>query len=207
MNLFDIVAQSGEFLYGLLAALLIGAYQVALAWVHLFNEQRKSSAYLTRPQAQLNGQDSMPPAGTLLGAGVRITLESIPSLIQQEIDELRRNWRTRLDRRLRITQVMSDVAGGIGLLGTVWGMYLTFFQGAADKTTILTGMGVALSTTLVGLAVSILLTLSASFVEGRIASFEERVSGWLLELRQQLLSKERAAPEASAATVEKKTVA
>jgi len=205
MNLLDIVAQSGEFLYGLLAALLIGAYQVAMAWVHLFNEQRQSSAFLSRPQAQLNGQNSLPPAGTLLGAGVRITLESVPELIQQEIEELRRNWRTRLDRRLRITQVMSDVAGGVGLLGTVWGMYLTFFQGAADKTTILTGMGVALSTTLVGLAVSILLTLAASFVEGRISGFEERVSGWLLELRQHLLSKERT--ETPAPAVEKKTIA
>jgi len=52
---------------------------------------------------------------------------------------------------------LSDTAGALGLLGTVWGMFQTFFGGNLDKQLILNGMGVALITTLMGLVVSIIL--------------------------------------------------
>ena len=56
----------------------------------------------------------------------------------------------------------SDTAGALGLLGTVWGMFLTFFGGDLEKHRILSGMGVALITTLMGLVVSIFLNLFAT---------------------------------------------
>lgn len=52
---------------------------------------------------------------------------------------------------------LSDTAGALGLLGTVWGMFQTFFGGNLEKQLILNGMGVALITTLMGLVVSIIL--------------------------------------------------
>ncbi len=52
---------------------------------------------------------------------------------------------------------LSDTAGALGLLGTVWGMFLTFFQGTMEQSDIISGMGVALATTIVGLVVSMLL--------------------------------------------------
>jgi biopolymer transport protein ExbB/TolQ len=54
---------------------------------------------------------------------------------------------------------LSDTAGALGLLGTVWGMFLTFFGGNMDKQVILDGMGVALITTIAGLVVSMILNL------------------------------------------------
>jgi biopolymer transport protein ExbB/TolQ len=56
----------------------------------------------------------------------------------------------------------SDTAGALGLLGTVWGMFLTFFGGDLEKHKILSGMGIALITTLMGLVVSIFLNLFAT---------------------------------------------
>lgn len=53
----------------------------------------------------------------------------------------------------------SDTAGALGLLGTVWGMFVTFFGGDLEKHKILSGMGVALVTTLEGLVVSIFINL------------------------------------------------
>ena len=52
---------------------------------------------------------------------------------------------------------LSDTAGALGLLGTVWGMFQTFFGGNLEKQLILNGMGIALITTLMGLVVSIIL--------------------------------------------------
>lgn len=57
---------------------------------------------------------------------------------------------------------LSDTAGALGLLGTVWGMFVTFFGGNLDSQRILNGMGLALVTTLVGLVVSIILNFFAT---------------------------------------------
>jgi biopolymer transport protein ExbB/TolQ len=54
---------------------------------------------------------------------------------------------------------LSDSAGALGLLGTVWGVFLTFFGGSLDSEKILNGMGVALITTLLGLVVSLIINL------------------------------------------------
>jgi len=60
----------------------------------------------------------------------------------------------------------SDTAGALGLLGTVWGMFRTFFRGDMDQQHILSGMGIALITTLMGLIISVILNLFATEVSG-----------------------------------------
>lgn len=50
---------------------------------------------------------------------------------------------------------ISETAGALGLLGTVWGMFLVFYKGSPDPEDILQGMGIALATTIVGLVISI----------------------------------------------------
>ncbi len=57
---------------------------------------------------------------------------------------------------------LSDTAGALGLLGTVWGMFVTFFGGNLDSQRILNGMGLALVTTLIGLVVSMILNFCAT---------------------------------------------
>lgn len=59
---------------------------------------------------------------------------------------------------------LSDTAGALGLLGTVWGMFVTFFGGNLDSQRILNGMGLALVTTLIGLVVSIILNFCSTEV-------------------------------------------
>ncbi len=62
---------------------------------------------------------------------------------------------------------LSDSAGSFGLLGTVWGMYQVFYftGGVLDTQTTLAGMGTALVTTLVGIAISVMLNLFATTLE------------------------------------------
>ena len=59
---------------------------------------------------------------------------------------------------------LSDTAGGLGLLGTVWGMFLVFYGGDPDSANILSGMGIALATTIIGLVVSIILNSFTTIV-------------------------------------------
>ena len=66
----------------------------------------------------------------------------------------------------------SDTAGALGLLGTVWGIFVTFFGGQLDNQRILNGMGIALVTTLYGLVASIVLNFFTTEV---ISVFNKRM--------------------------------
>lgn len=87
---------------------------------------------------------------------------------------------------------LSDTAGALGLLGTVWGMFVTFFGGNLDSQRILNGMGLALVTTLIGLIVSIILNFFAtevfSLFNKRIEMLSEKADElrlWLMALVNQ----------------------
>ncbi|RMI00530.1 MAG: hypothetical protein D6681_11250 [Calditrichaeota bacterium] len=90
---------------------------------------------------------------------------------------------------------LSDSAGALGLLGTVWGVFLTFFGGNLDSEKILNGMGVALVTTLLGLVVSLIINLFHTQIH---SAFQRRlgiVNRKADELRLYLLHSQSRAPE------------
>lgn len=64
----------------------------------------------------------------------------------------------------RITSFLSDTAGALGLLGTVWGIFQTFHAGKLDGPTILQGMSISLVTTLVGLIISVALNMGSTYI-------------------------------------------
>ncbi|HHS12645.1 MAG TPA: hypothetical protein ENN03_02625 [bacterium] len=68
----------------------------------------------------------------------------------------------------------SDTAGALGLLGTVWGMFITFFRGTMEPQEILSGMGIALITTLMGLVISIVINLFSTEIGGFYNCLMER---------------------------------
>ncbi len=70
---------------------------------------------------------------------------------------------------------LSDAAGALGLLGTVLGMFQTFFGGTLAKEKILNGMGVALVTTLLGLIVSLVLNFLTTVVVNRFNRQQDQV--------------------------------
>ncbi len=87
---------------------------------------------------------------------------------------------------------LSDTAGALGLLGTVWGMFVTFFGGNLDSQRILNGMGLALVTTLIGLVVSIILNFCATEVFSvfnkrlqLVSSKSDEFRLWLMAVAQQ----------------------
>ena len=87
----------------------------------------------------------------------------------------------------RRMEFLSDTAGALGLMGTVWGMFTVFFQGSAEQDVILRGMGIALITTLLGLVVSIILNLSATELSTFFSKRLEQVSIKSDELRFRLM--------------------
>jgi biopolymer transport protein ExbB/TolQ len=84
-------------------------------------------------------------------------------------------------------EFLSDTAGALGLMGTVWGMFTVFFQGSAEQDVILRGMGIALITTLLGLVVSIILNFSSTELSTFFGKRLEQVSRKSDELRFRLM--------------------
>lgn len=82
---------------------------------------------------------------------------------------------------------LSDTAGALGLLGTVWGMFLVFSTGSSEKETILIGMGVALMSTLLGLVVSIILNFFTTLTQGFFTKHLQKVIDKADELRFRLI--------------------
>lgn len=87
----------------------------------------------------------------------------------------------------RIMGFLSDTAGALGLLGTVWGIFETFHSGKMDGPTILQGMSVSLVTTLVGLVISLVLNAGATSVFSLFNKQLNLLATRAEELRQALL--------------------
>jgi len=91
----------------------------------------------------------------------------------------------------RVLNFLSDTAGALGLLGTVWGIFATFHSGKLDGPTILQGMSVSLVTTLVGLIISSFLNMGATAVFALFNKQLNLLSGRAEQVRQALLNLEK----------------
>ena len=84
----------------------------------------------------------------------------------------------------------SDTAGGLGLLGTVWGMFLVFYKGSPDQTEVLSGMGIALSTTIIGLVISIILNSFTTIVSNTFDKHLDRINKMANIFQERLMKEE-----------------
>jgi biopolymer transport protein ExbB/TolQ len=107
--------------------------------------------------------------------------------LQDEISTFSRIQQEKYNSFAKRVDFLSDTAGALGLLGTVWGMFMVFSSGSLDKDTILAGMGVALLTTLLGLVVSITLNFFSTLIQGYFSGHLENVVQKADELRFRLL--------------------
>lgn len=107
--------------------------------------------------------------------------------LQDEVNHYLQSEKDSLDGFNRIVGFLSDTAGALGLLGTVWGIFVVFYAGKMDGPSILKGMSIALITTLVGLIISLLLNLGSVSVFSLFNRQLKRISERAEELRQVLL--------------------
>ncbi len=107
--------------------------------------------------------------------------------LQHEVEHYLQNEKDALDGFNRIVGFLSDTAGALGLLGTVWGIFVVFYAGKMDGPSILKGMSIALITTLVGLIISLLLNLGSVSVFSLFNRQLKLISERAEELRQVLL--------------------
>jgi biopolymer transport protein ExbB/TolQ len=111
--------------------------------------------------------------GTLVGINQEINL--FIHILQDQFN----SFRSRLD-------LLSDSAGALGLLGTVWGIFITFEVENWTQDTVLRGMGLALVTTFIGIIVSLILNLLSTEVFNYFNRRNDNLQEKFVEFRKNL---------------------
>jgi len=102
--------------------------------------------------------------------------DSTAEALQVEINSYVNSVKERYEVGRNFAVLLSDTAGALGLLGTVLGMYQTFMPGQLESSQIISGMGVALVTTIGGLIVSIILNFGISWAHSTFHRHMELVA-------------------------------
>lgn len=213
-NLWALTKQAGPFQWPIFAVFFIGMFLVFLKLYELLADSRESREIedmefrlMNVPQLirAISGQrESMISRLHASMLNVFQTHQAQADL-HEEIANYIRYQQDRFDTFKRRVDFLSDTAGAIGLLGTVWGIFVVFSQGLLDDQIILSGMGIALISTLLGLVASIILNLSSTEIFSlfnkrldRIASKSDELRFRLMELTlgpEEMHHEEQHAPE------------
>ncbi len=186
--------------YVIMGVLAVGLFLIVLKGIELLVDHYHSRPFLRASLAGMSFPEiealSRNKDNSMLGETFRHLLAFYHSLgsaanMQQEVAAVIEQHIERFESFRNRLHFLSDSAGALGLLGTVWGVFLTFFGGNLDSEKILNGMGVALVTTLLGLVVSLIINLFST----EIYSFHHRkldtVNKKADELRLRLLEFDR----------------
>lgn len=185
--LWDLIGQAGGFQYPIFIVFVIGLFLIFAKVYELYTDRREAKALEEAPLAQMgmkritrlvaNQRQSMLAELQATMLNVFQTSRDANTL-HEEIANFIQFQRDRFDTFKRRVDFLSDTAGALGLLGTVWGMFTVFSGNIEDKQAILGGMGVALVSTLLGLIASIILNLSStevySFFDKRLDQIEDK---------------------------------
>jgi biopolymer transport protein ExbB/TolQ len=180
-------------IFGVLA---LGLFLIIVQIYDLFQDKMKGRIILSTDYRQLSFNDvktlvmKYPNNLTARLYSILLTIFQTTGNTKDFHDEVANYIRLQQDRFTTFKGrlgFLSDTAGALGLLGTVWGMFVTFFGGNLDSQRILNGMGLALVTTLIGLVVSVILNFFSTEVFSIFNKRLELISSKADEFRLRLM--------------------
>ena len=195
-NLWDLIGQAGVMQYPIFAVLIIGVFLISLKVFELFSDNRLTKNLQRTGFESLTIKDIRKKVSNepdhmlsrLMAKLLNVFLTNRNAdYLHDEISNYYTNEHHKYNTFKNRIDFLSDTAGALGLLGTVWGMFIVFSSGALEKDVILAGMGLALMSTLLGLVVSITLNFFSTITEGYFAKHLEQVSSKADELRFRLI--------------------
>jgi len=203
-SFWELTKLGGKVRWAIFGVLIVGLALIVQKMVELITEQYKSRSILSENIRSMTleeiNQTIDESPNTMLKELFVMLLEIFETTGQAAVfhEEIANYVNYQQDRfktfRTRLA-FLSETAGALGLLGTVWGMFQTFFGGNLDKQIILDGMGVALITTLMGLVVSIILNFFAteifSFFNKRLEELQIKADEFRIRISRIEKSKQK----------------
>lgn len=195
-DFWSLVQQAGPLRWPIFFVLALGLMQVFLKLYELVRDRRVSSGLLSVDLTSMSLKEVVALVSrqeesmlASLWSTMLNVFQTRPSegMLHDEISNFVSFEQDRFAVFNRRMEFLSDTAGALGLMGTVWGMFTVFFQGTSEQEVILRGMGIALITTLLGLVVSIILNFSSTELSTFFNKRLEQVSRKSDELRFRLM--------------------
>jgi len=180
-NLWEMTQQGGPIMWPIYGVFVLGMAIVIYQSLKIYFDRKRTPDRLSKHLAEdemddiwrLAGKHPDTHLGALISALCDIYRRNKNILaLQEEIEGYLQSKKERFEVIRSFAGLLSDTAGALGLLGTVWGMYVTFMPGKLESQQIITGMGIALVTTLGGLVVSIILNFAIAWMN---ATFHARL--------------------------------
>jgi biopolymer transport protein ExbB len=193
-NFSEWTAQGGWVMYPIYGILILGLGVIMYQFVRIFFDNRYAkpiSATIEKKLGQKGAYDESEieeiwqlvrdhPKSKIAQLLDRLCelwqRNSSAEALQVEIDSFVKSIKERYEVGRSFAVLLSDTAGALGLLGTVLGMYQTFMPGQLESSQIISGMGVALVTTIGGLIVSIILNFGISWAHSTFHRHMEQVA-------------------------------
>lgn len=172
-SFWELTEKAGGFRWAIFATLILGLLLIAYQLFVLFNDRSKGAHLRSLEVEHMSAEkiaDEVQGESNHMLANIYATLLNVFStqdsamMLHDEIVNFADSEQDRFSTFQRRADFLSDTAGALGLLGTVWGIFAVFYGGSMSKEQILSGMGVALITTLMGLVVSIIINLCSTEV-------------------------------------------
>ncbi len=193
-SILELFSQAGGFQWPILAVLIAGLIVLMQRVVRLVREnlaarslrelKLESISIPSLWSAHRNAADSL---YTRLLSGI-LQLHRSPEAMGQEVSEIATAAHAAYQRTQRIVNYCSSTAGGLGLLGTLVGIYALFSTGTRDAQTIFAGIAIAVVSTLLGIVTSILLEFFEAVMHGYVSRYIESAQGWAQRVRSRMLS-------------------
>ncbi len=203
-SLLELFSQAGGFQWPILAVLAAGLLVLATRFVRLLFDGFAARHLKRMPVDVLREADFRSElarsADSLYARLLSGMLEvwsacpADPTALGQEAGIAAGAARASYSRTERLVGFFSSSAGGLGLLGTLVGIYALFSAGSRDAETIFAGIAIAVVSTLLGIIVTIVLELLETLTQGWTSRYVEGAEAWASAVRYRLMALHR--PEA-----------
>ncbi|MDE2833834.1 MAG: MotA/TolQ/ExbB proton channel family protein [Bacteroidota bacterium] len=195
VSALDLLGQAGGFQWPILATLAVGLVVLMLCLVRLFFDRRASGCLIGMPVDSVTQQQLETALAQSEGSLYARFLKGLLVVhraggafhaLGQEIKSISAAAHASYQRTERLVAYCSSTAGGLGLLGTLVGIYTLFSAGTRDPQVIFAGIAVAVASTLLGLVVSILLELLETLAHRWVSRYAESAEAWAIRVRYRL---------------------
>lgn len=186
-SLLDVIGQAGGFQWPILGVFVLGMAAVIQALVRVQGEKRRARALagLTVPVAKTSDFEIATQQGgdslhhRIMDAIMkRLELDASSEGLLAAAERAVERARARATRTRRLVEYCSNAAGGLGFAGTLVAMYLSFASAGTDTTGVFVGISLALVSTFLGLAASLILEAAQTFVSRQTVRHQAAASEW-----------------------------
>lgn len=186
-NFLDIIGLAGGFQWPILLVFILGLGALMNTLVKLYQDGRESKVLRAMEIEALKTKDFRDAADAeggsiyhllLQGLVKRTKVDAGPAVMERTVSGIMQSAQESLALTHKLVAYCSSAAGGLGLAGTLVGIYSSFAAAGTDPNSVFVGISLALVSTLLGVAASLILEAADTAVNRFTTKYMAHGRGW-----------------------------